>query len=135
MNFTLRRDFNVVRYAVLRNCAKWMMLLGVFVALSLRAFGIHHFHEETGSKCTHSAEICHKSPSVANVGDDDQKDNKSCPPDHEHHSCCSSALPLIVDSDSICWLGILESSLLGVRHDGEVPPEEPFLASEKPPLI
>ena len=31
--------------------------------------------------------------------------------------------------------GIPGSSLLGVRHEGEVPPEGPFLGSEKPPLI
>jgi hypothetical protein len=27
------------------------------------------------------------------------------------------------------------STLLGVRQDGEIPPDEPVLGSEKPPLI
>ncbi len=32
-------------------------------------------------------------------------------------------------------LGVSESILLGVGHESEIPPEKPFLSSEKPPLI
>ncbi len=41
-----------------------------------------------------------------------------------------------VDNHFICRLGLIPgSSLLGVRHEGEAIPDEPFLGSEKPPLI
>ena len=135
VSFALRGSIDVIGYAVLRSYAKWVMIVGVFVALSLRTSGFNHSHEEIGSKCSHSVEICQESELDTDLPDDDQQDDKSCPPDHEHHGCCNAALPLIGDSNFICRLGVPGSSLLGVRHEGEVPPEGPFLASEKPPLI
>ena len=135
VSFALRASIYVIGYAVLRSYAKWVMIVGVFVALSLRAIGFDHSHEVIGSKCSHSVEKCQESQLDTNLSDDDEQDEKSCPPDHEHHGCCTTALPLIADHSFTCRLGIPGSSLLGVRHDGEVPPEGPFLASEKPPLI
>ena len=135
MSFALRGSLYVIGWAVLRRYAKWVMIVGVFVALSLRAIGFDHSHEDLGSKCNHSVKMCQESQLDTDLSDDDPQDDKNCPPDHEHHGCCTAALPLTLDSNSICRLGVPGSSLLGVRHEGEVPPEGPFLASEKPPLI
>jgi hypothetical protein len=44
-------------------------------------------------------------------------------------------MPLIVESNAACRSGVPGSSQLGFRHEGEDPPEGPFLGSEKPPLI
>jgi hypothetical protein len=42
---------------------------------------------------------------------------------------------LTVENNPDRKLGVPGSSLLGVLHESEVPPEEPVLGSEKPPLI
>jgi hypothetical protein len=91
---------------------------------------------DRANACPQAAEAsCHHD--CAGAGQDDHhQDGDKCPPDHHHHfGSCSHALPLSVESEFICRLGVPGSSLSGVRHEGEVPPEEPFLASEKPPLI
>lgn len=135
MSFALRGSVYVIGYAVLRSYAKWVMIVGVFVALSLRAIGFDHLYHDTRSDCCQSVEMCEDGQLDTDLPDDDQQDDKSCPPDHEHHGCCTVAMPLVLDNSFICRLGVPGSSLLGVRHEGEVPPEGPFLASEKPPLI
>ena len=77
-----------------------------------------------------------KSCCEPDVGNHDSHDDKNCPPgEHHHHSCCSHALPLTLENHVTCWVGVTESSLLGVCLESDVPPEEPFLGSEKPPLI
>lgn len=135
VSFALRGSVYVIGYAVLRSYAKWVMIVGVFVALSLRAIGLDHLHHQISSNCCQSVEMSLDDQLDTDSPDDDQQDDKNCPTDHEHHGCCSTGLPLIVDNSFICRLGVPGSSLLGVRHEGEVPPEGPFLASEKPPLI
>jgi hypothetical protein len=62
-------------------------------------------------------------------------DGKDCPPDHHHHGCCCAAMPLTLENDQACRLGIPVMAVFGMLHEGEVPPEEPLLSSEKPPLI
>ncbi|GAA5117509.1 hypothetical protein JIN84_17255 [Luteolibacter yonseiensis] len=134
MRFDLHIRSHMVGCAVLKSYVTWAMIVGVFVALSLRAIGFDHLHDIRSNSCS-TIEMSADSQLDADLPDDDQQDDKGCPPDHEHHNCCSSGLPLSLDSSYICRLGVPGSSLLGVRHEGEVPPEGPFLASEKPPLI
>jgi hypothetical protein len=78
--------------------------------------------------------------SAENGSSSSQKDlcreDDKCPSDHHHHSgCCSHPLPLTVGNDPVCRLGISDSSDIGVSHESDLPPEEPFLSPEKPPLI
>lgn len=133
-SFALRGRAYVIGYAALRKYVTWVMIVGVFVALSLRAIGLDHLHHEIRSNCCKSIELSLDGELDTDLPDDDQQDDKNGPPDHEHGSCCSAS-PLTIDTSFICRLGVPGSSLLGVRHEGEVPPEGPFLASEKPPLI
>ena len=136
VSFDLRRQINVIGYAVLRNFATWAMIVGVFVAVSLRAVGFEHSQVKIQSSCCHTVETCSESDPGNSCPDGHQHDGEKCPQNHHHHKgCCSSAQPLTVENDHLRQPGIPGSSLLGVRHEGEVPPEGPFLGSEKPPLI
>lgn len=59
-----------------------------------------------------------------------------CPLDHHHHcDSCTHALPMIVESEPVCQIGIAGILLIGSFHESDLAPEEPFLSSEKPPLI
>jgi hypothetical protein len=115
----------------------WLMVICTLAGLSGRIFAVNH---ASAASCVKSSETCcqdlHDSSLPENHHHDDGSD---CPPEHHHHhhhGCCSQPMPpLALDDDFICRLGTAESSLLGVRHEGEVPPEGPFLGLEKPPLI
>lgn len=85
--------------------------------------------------CTESITCCDH-PHDATSPAEHQHDGEDCPLEHHHqHGCCSHPLPLTLDSNLIYRLGIPDSLLLAVRHEGEITPEGPFLGSEKPPLI
>ena len=114
----------------------WLMIVCTLAGLNARVLG-DDANRLTG--CSHLAEpCCQDDHHDATAPEDPHGHGDECPPgDHHHHSCgCTShAMPLSVESDLISRLGIPEPSLLGVRHEGDVPPEGPFLGSEKPPLI
>lgn len=63
--------------------------------------------------------------------------DEDCPPEpHHHHECrCSQPMPLTLENVRICRVACLEFSLLGVKPEHEIAPDEPFLQLEKPPLI
>ena len=111
------------------------MIFGVFAALSLRAIGFDHLHHEICSNCCQSGEMCMADPFDTNLPGDDQQDDKDSSSGHKHNGCCATGMVLFVDNSLNCRLGVPGSSLFRVRHDGEVPPEKPYLSSEKPPLI
>jgi hypothetical protein len=116
----------------MRSLLTWLMVFSVLAGLNVRVLGAEDRHVGT---CSHIEEIC-CDHSHDPAPDDHQHDGEKCPQDHHHHhGCCSIAQPLTVENDHLRQPGIPGSSLLGVRHEGDVPPEEPFLGSEKPPLI
>jgi len=87
--------------------------------------------------CSESADHCN---SMDTCGLSSQKDlhheGDPCPMDHHHHcGDCTHAPALTVESVPACQLGLVGSLVLGVCHESDLPPEEPFLGSEKPPLI
>ncbi|MES2439018.1 MAG: hypothetical protein V4584_08120 [Verrucomicrobiota bacterium] len=116
----------------MRSLLTWLMVFSVLAGLNVRVLAADVGCAEA---CTRSVTCCddhHETHAPASH----QHDGKDCPMDHHHHhDCCSHTLPLTLDHTLTCRLGIPGSSLLGVRHEGEVPPEGPFLSSEKPPLI
>lgn len=105
-----------------------MLLFGVLAGLSARVLATQG--HSICQACSHADEhgMHHHHPGHG---------HEDCDPDQpHHHDCCSPVQPLGVENHSPCRLGFSpESLLLGVRHEGELPPEEPFLSSEKPPLI
>lgn len=117
---------------LMRQFLTGLMVFCVVAGLGARLLAADIGHVEV---CHHAAESCcetdhHGTP------DEHHHDGDSCPADHHHHfGCCAHALPLTIDTPWICRLGVPGASLLGVRHEGEIAPEGPFLGSEKPPLI
>lgn len=86
--------------------------------------------------CTQSETACCSDATHENESSDCDHDGEKCPKDHHHHhSCCSPAQPLTMENDHFRQQSLLTSSLLGIRPEGDVLPEDPFLGSEKPPLI
>ncbi|RYD39920.1 MAG: hypothetical protein EOP85_15150 [Verrucomicrobiaceae bacterium] len=121
----------------MRHLLTWLMVFCVVAGLNARALGAESLHVGT---CSHVEETCvdhsHDCDSHDHGHDHDNEDGK-CPPDHHHHhhGCCPAGQPLTVENDHFRQPVFFGSLLLGVRHDGELAPEEPFLGSEKPPLI
>lgn len=110
---------------------KWLMVFCVLTGLHARAVAADASHFGV---CSHVEEVCCEH-SHQHSPEDSDRDGQKCPQDHHHHGCCSTAQPLTVDTDSYRHRGIPTSSRLGVLREGEVAPEEPLLALEKPPLI
>ncbi|MES2924470.1 MAG: hypothetical protein V4819_23155 [Verrucomicrobiota bacterium] len=114
----------------------WLMVLCALVGLNLRVVGADAGRVDA---CSHVAEpCCEVDHHDAIAPDDPHGGGDECPPGHHHHHhacCCSPAMPLVVENEIVCRSGVPGSSLLGFRHEGEIPPEGPFLGLEKPPLI
>lgn len=112
------------------------MLVCVLIGLGGRTIAMT---SATAGSCVRPVESCCESHHDSSPKETHHhEDGDDCPLEHHHHhhgGCSQPLPPLAVDSDFICSLGVPESSLLGVRHEGEVPPEGPFLCLEKPPLI
>ena len=111
----------------------WLMVICTLAGLNARVLA-----DEVGrvAVCAQSTDTCCQDHHDAPGPEKHHHDGDDCPLDHHHHfGCCSQALPLTVENNLICRLGIPGSSLLSVLHEGEVPPEAPVLGSEKPPLI
>ena len=113
------------------------MMVGVLLGLSLRVIGSVDLHPLTQANCANLIEACCQDHSDVSAPQDHQhEEGKDCPLEHHHHhGNCSHVLPVMVDQNFQCRFGVPDSSLLGVRHEGEVPPDGPYLSSEKPPLI
>lgn len=116
----------------MKSLLAWIMVICVMAGLNARVLASGVTHAGT---CTHAEEVCCDHSHERSSGDC-QHEGEKCPKDHHHHhGCCSAAQPLTVGSDHFFRPGLLDSLLLGVLHEGDTRPEEPFLSSEKPPLI
>jgi hypothetical protein len=106
----------------------WLMVFCVMAGLNVRVIGADHSHLEQHPA---SMEGCcgHEKP-PAEPHDDGHHDG-----DCHHHHCCVQAQPMNMESDHFKRFANPDSRRLALRHEGESPPEEPFLSSEKPPLI
>lgn len=83
--------------------------------------------ETTGHRC-HVPNASHQ--------DGQKQGNEKCPVDHHHTSCCSHhGMPLSLAEKLGDRFGNPGSFLPRNRHESEIPPDSPFLGSEKPPLI
>jgi hypothetical protein len=110
----------------------WLMVFCVLAGLNARVLADHAVRS---GGCSPS-ETCCESTQDGEKPADHQDDGDDCPLEHHHHhDCCSQTLPLAVDNTIPGASHVPGSSLLGLRPEGDVPPEGPFLGSEKPPLI
>jgi hypothetical protein len=110
----------------------WLMVLSVLFGLGARGLALPAGH---GVNAAHGIESrCGHDHHHEHSHGDHSHDDKNCPPDH-HHGCCAPAMPLTIEKQAVCRLGISGLNLFGQRDESELPPEEPLLSSEKPPLI
>lgn len=117
----------------MRSLLTWLMVFCVMAGLNARVLGAGTPHVAT---CSHVEEVC-CDHSHEPACEDRHNDGEKCPQEHHHHhyGCCHNSQPLTVENDHFRQPAFFGSSLPGIRHDGEIAPEEPFLGSEKPPLI
>ena len=132
--------------ALMRFLAKWLMVLCVIAGLNSQAIAAYC---SDPAACSHVADTCCQSgeeidscdathAGQTHIGEpkDGHREGDDCrADDHHHHTCCSLGLVLGLDSHGDCKPGVPVSAFAGFRNQGDVPPEEPFLGSEKPPLI
>ncbi|MEO8615122.1 MAG: hypothetical protein ABI600_08285 [Luteolibacter sp.] len=86
------------------------------------------------SACAEKNSHCYESETLPQHSQD--HDGEDCPLDsHHHHCCCFYVGALVLEIDAECHLTHPSASFSGFRHEGEIPPDGPFLSSEKPPLI
>lgn len=110
------------------------MVFGMLAGLNARVLAADAGHLTV---YPHSSEACchhdhGPDTPAAPLTDEEQH----CPHDHHHHLCgCLHALPLATEDELGCRLADPVSSLTGVRPESALVPDEPFLGSEKPPLI
>lgn len=117
----------------MRNFLTWLMVFGVLAGVNLRALSAEGDHRTI---CKEKVEQCCGNEISSLPESSHDHDGGDCPPDHHHdHQCCLHVMPLTVDQQAESWLRDPASTFLGFRHQGEVPPDGPFLSSEKPPLI
>jgi hypothetical protein len=55
--------------------------------------------------------------------------------DHHDHGCFCHGMPLVASGESAISLQVPCTNLSRLAHDGEIPPDGPFLSEDKPPLI
>lgn len=109
------------------------MVLGVFAGVNLRAYPANGDH---GTVCAEKVDECCGNDASSLATSSHDHDDGDCPPNHHHdHQCCLHVVPLSIDQEAVSLLQDPASTFLGFSHEGEVPPDGPFLSSEKPPLI
>jgi hypothetical protein len=113
----------------MRHLLTWLILLGVLAGLQSRVCAadpcdvIEKMHAQEHSGHDHDpGKPC------------DPSHDKDCPLEHHSHGCLCHAMPLVPASDPIS-LQVPCRSLARLAHDGENPPDGPFLSEDKPPLI
>jgi hypothetical protein len=112
----------------------WLLVFGVFAGLGLRAVAADAGHT---AMCAEDSSHCGQSGHDHHHGHDSHDhEDEDCPPDHHHHyGCCFQGMPMTAEMANACRISDPSASFLGVRHECEVPPDGPFLSSEKPPQI
>jgi len=105
----------------------WLLVFGIIAGLNLRVFVTPG---GCSSICPQTQ--CHPCDHQDTLPADHDHDG---PVEHHHHECCIHMLPLTVERDSTIVLLVPVCTTPGLRPESEVPPDAPFLSSEKPPLI
>lgn len=112
----------------------WIVLC-VLAGLNVRVLAAGADH---AGFCCGSAEIsCAPDHCVCPSGEHPVEDG-GCPGGehrHHHHACCSYLSPVAVEEMGTSAPAVFGSKILGIRPEGEIAPDAPFLGSEKPPLI
>ena len=115
----------------MRTFLTWFLVIGFIAGLGTRVLASHG----PEPVCAHEHHECSGHEGDHGHGHDHQHDD-TCPPDHHHHcGTCLHHVPLGLDQDVFHRLTVPEYSWCVVRHESEWPPDGPFQALDKPPLI
>ncbi len=108
-----------------------IMTLGMFAGLNA---GVPAMDCGPDDGCCEVAEFHCVEVHDPSVPQEKHHEGDGCPVEH-HHVCCSHGLILGIEGQVAARLGTSESVVLRLRPEADVLPEDPFLGSEKPPLI
>ena len=117
---------------LMRNFLTVLLAFCVFAGLNARVLAVTC---TSASECGKVTESCCQDDNALGSPADEHHDGGDCPMEHHHHGLCSHGLPLGVDIQTPARLTLPGSLKLSFRHEGDMPPDGPFLGSEKPPLI
>lgn len=117
----------------MKSILTWLMVFCVLAGLNARVLADDAVRS---GGCTPTETCCESTGDDGKPADHPDDGDDDCPLEHHHHhDCCSQTLPMAADNAIPGAGGVPGSPLLGLRPEGDVLPEGPFLGSEKPPLI
>jgi hypothetical protein len=116
----------------------YLLLLGVFAGVGLRAFGNPN-HKEAADSCPVVSNCSDADPDCHDTQHSDDEHGPECPSEpHEHHHhhgpCCGGNYLTVRDADGL-RLVIPAESRLEISLVGSIIPDGPVLSEDKPPLI
>lgn len=118
---------------MMRTLLALLMVIGVFAGLNSRALALDCGQDDG---CREVAKTCCVEIHDASLPQEKHHQGDGCPMDHHHHHvCCSHGLMLGTETAVAVRLAIPQSTALRLRPEADSLPEDPFLGSEKPPLI
>ena len=106
------------------------MFLGIFAGLGLPLLA----GEENCVMNLNMTGNCCRNNFDASQQNSQNRGEKKCPANHHHCKCCTHVMSELTEKDDSS-VGNASNSVPRCRHENEVPPDGPFLSSEKPPLI
>jgi hypothetical protein len=111
-----------------------LMVFSVFAGLNARVLALDC---GTGDDCCEPVESCCVEVHDTSVPEGNHHDGDGCPVEHHHHHhvCCSHGLLTAADGQSVIRLTPVACGSPQLRPEGDLLPDDPFLGSEKPPLI
>ena len=109
-----------------------LMVLSMFAGLNARVLALDC---GPADGCCELAESCCLEVHDTTVPGEKHHEGDGCPVEHHHHVCCSHGLMLGTEGQVAVRLGAPGTGVLRLRPEADVLPEDPFLGSEKPPLI
>lgn len=138
LKFRLPVSQSGAKETAVRSFLTYLMLLGVFAGLGIRAVG-NPIHQE-GPVCLNCVE--NPADHDCNGGDSSSSGEKHCPEcpsepnDHHHHkgSCCAAGVLFLSEYSPIRLAPLNESRAL-IAGSEDLLPDSPLLSEDKPPLI
>lgn len=117
---------------MMRSLLNLLMILGVFAGLNARVLALDCGQQDG---CCEIAKSCCVEIHDSSVPQEKHHEGDGCPVEHHHHFCCSYGLLLGHEEPAAGWHVAVVHHLPQHRPEGDPLPEDPFLGSEKPPLI
>lgn len=116
----------------MRSILTIMMILSMAAGLSARVLAMDCC---VGENPCETVETCCVERHDAASQPGNHHEGDGCPMEHHHHVCCSHGLSLGADERMQLRPTRAASADSRCRPEGDLPPDDLFLGTEKPPLI